>query len=77
MDPGAYLGHVPLHAPTDESSHLERVRFSLDEHLSPRIAEIARGLGIDVTSVTESGTTEHDGEALDYAILYLARAPDV
>jgi predicted nuclease of predicted toxin-antitoxin system len=31
------------------------VRFLLDEHLAPTIAEIARGLGADVVSVLEIG----------------------
>jgi len=31
------------------------VRFYLDEHLSPRIAEIARGLGLDVVTAIELG----------------------
>jgi predicted nuclease of predicted toxin-antitoxin system len=31
------------------------VRFYLDEHLSPRIAEIARGHGLDVISALEIG----------------------
>jgi len=31
------------------------VRFYLDEHFSPRIAEIARGLGLDVVSALELG----------------------
>ena len=31
------------------------MRFLLDEHLSPRIAEIARGSGLDVASVSQLG----------------------
>ena len=31
------------------------MRFYLDEHFSPRIAEIARGLGLDVVSAVELG----------------------
>lgn len=32
------------------------MRFYLDEHFSPRIAEIARGLGLDVVSELELGS---------------------
>ncbi len=32
------------------------MRFHLDEHLSPRIVEIARRLGVDVLTTQEAGT---------------------
>lgn len=32
-------------------------RFLLDEDVSPRVATVARGLGLDVTSVHEAGRT--------------------
>lgn len=35
---------------------LAGMRFYLDEHLSPRIAEIARRLGVDVLTTQEAGT---------------------
>jgi predicted nuclease of predicted toxin-antitoxin system len=31
------------------------MRFYLDEHLSPRIAEIGRGIGLDIVSALEIG----------------------
>ena len=31
------------------------MRFLLDEDLSPRVAQVARGLGLDVTSIHELG----------------------
>ncbi len=39
------------------------MRFLLDEDLSPEIAVIARGLGLDVLSVHELGRTGYDDEA--------------
>lgn len=50
------MGQVPVYPPATEPVGVARLRFFLDEHLSPRIAEIARGLGVDVTSVVERGT---------------------
>jgi predicted nuclease of predicted toxin-antitoxin system len=46
------------------------VRFSLDEDLPPRMAEIARGLGLDVISVHERGQQGlPDAEVLRLAAL--------
>lgn len=47
---------MPIYPAAPQIVSLAHVRFFLDEHLSPRIAEIARGLGVDVTSVIERGT---------------------
>jgi hypothetical protein len=44
------------------------MRFYLDEHLSPKIAELARGLGVDVLTTQEAGTLGlPDPEQLRYA----------
>jgi predicted nuclease of predicted toxin-antitoxin system len=44
------------------------VRFYLDEHLSPEIAQIARGLGLDVVSALEVGPPGlSDEQQLDLA----------
>lgn len=44
------------------------MKYLLDEDIHPRLAEIARGLGLDVVSVHEIGRrTLSDREQLDYA----------
>lgn len=46
------------------------MRLYLDENLSPRIAELARGLGVDVVSAHEAGQVGADDRA---QLLYAAR----
>lgn len=41
----------------------DTLRFLLDEDLSPEVAAIARGLGLEVLSVHEVGRTGYDDEA--------------
>ncbi len=44
------------------------MRFYLDEDISPKIAEIARGMGIDVVAASECGRLgEDDSSQLDFA----------
>lgn len=50
----------------------ERIRFHLDEHIDPRIADALRRHGIDVTTTIEAGLRTRTDEA-QWAFVYSER----
>jgi predicted nuclease of predicted toxin-antitoxin system len=64
VDAGAALGDLPVHA-----ARAAGLKFYLDENISPKVADIARGrCALDVVSALEVGASKWDDDAhLRYA----------